>query len=161
AEVRPLRTGLERGVQRALRDLEGGVGASVGVVVEQLHLEALGGAVDGAHGARGPEGDPPRFDGRALAHDLRLRVAVASLWCDRTPPRWRRVEYPLRIFSRAPRTPPRPRRAADRSSRRHRRATRTRPPPRAARSRARQRARCARHPPRAPPAAPRAAPPRR
>src|SRR6478735_10775255 len=62
-------------MQRALGDVEAGVGASVVRVVDQLHLEALGGAMDRSDGARGAEGHPALLDGGAVAHDLLLRVA--------------------------------------------------------------------------------------
>src|SRR5690606_12970905 len=53
--------------------------------------------VDGAHGARGPEGDPPLFDGRALAHDLLLRVASTASASTVPPAAASDPGYPLRI----------------------------------------------------------------
>src|SRR5690606_36530351 len=105
AELGPVRPGQQRRVQGALGRLEGGVGAPVVLIAQQLHLEALGGAVDGAQGTRGPEGDPTLLDGRALAHDLLLRVAIDCLSFDRTPGR----RVPSRVRAK-PRARPRSRR---------------------------------------------------
>src|SRR5690606_9310825 len=85
--------------------LEGGEGAPVVLIAQQLHLEALGGAVDGAQGTRGPEGGPTLLDGRALAHDLLLRVAIDCLSFDRTAGR----RVPARVRAK-PRARPRSRR---------------------------------------------------
>src|SRR6478735_11152989 len=74
-------------MQRALGDVEAGVGASVVRVVDQLHLEALRGAVDRADGARRAEGHPALLDGGAVAHDLLLCVASICVFSTLPPSR--------------------------------------------------------------------------
>src|SRR5689334_4956796 len=75
AELGPLRAREQRRVEGALRDLEGGVAAAVLGIVDELHLEALRGAVDRADRARQAECHPTLLDCGAVAHDLLLRLA--------------------------------------------------------------------------------------